>query len=526
MDAAMDLVAWPESKDVRTTRGEDQPEQLDLKTLSAMLVILLTSLLVRLCHLDQPIVENYVGRQIPTAMVARNLERGSGFLHPQLDTAPFPSYFLVEPPVFQLGVIALRRITSWPLEVCGRVFSAAAIAVGGWGLFGLVRRREASRVALAALVAFSFFPIIVRYGRAFQPDALMLGAVLAGVSCWDRGSRKLCLGWTIAAWLLLAIGFGAKVTSALVLVPLASLTPPPRRTGKCLLAASALGPVLLWYLWANHLTEITTGSRAAAENRSIWMAIVGSGALLRAETWAHIGRFLLVRGFTPLGILLGTWGISQKRAGVSRPGANGFDPWRLWGFSALFVMAVLAEKLHHEYYWLILAPVLAVGMGRAWARLAAWRPHAAWGVGLAHLLMCGLLARSTFQTPREWENLTAAARTTGLWVARDDMLVAPEPLLYLADRRGYRLEYTRSAAVRAAAEWPAESLEAAAGPLDLIEFYRARGARFLADVAAAAGDVRRLALHEAIRVRYKLMVDSCPLFLVELDAVETSTHAQ
>jgi hypothetical protein len=141
-------------------------------------------------------------------------------------------------------------------------------------------------------------------------------------------------------------------------------------------------------------------------------------------------------------------------------------------------------------------------------------------------LICGLLARSTFQTPKEWDNLAAAARTTERLVARDDLLVAPEPLLYLADRRGCRLEYTSSAAVRAASEWPAEGLEAGASPLELIEFYRARGARFMADVSAAPGDVRRIALHKAIRARYKLMLDTCPLFLVELNAVETSTHAQ
>ena len=34
--------------------------------------------LIRALHPGQPIVENYVGRQVPTAMVARNLERGLG----------------------------------------------------------------------------------------------------------------------------------------------------------------------------------------------------------------------------------------------------------------------------------------------------------------------------------------------------------------------------------------------------------------------------------------------------------------
>src|SRR5437868_10458582 len=103
--------------------------------------ILLGTVLIRLIRLDQPIVENYVGRQIPTAMVARNLERGSGLLRPQLDTAPFPNYFLVEPPLYECGVVALRRATGLTLEQAGRALSALATAVAAWGLADLIRRR-------------------------------------------------------------------------------------------------------------------------------------------------------------------------------------------------------------------------------------------------------------------------------------------------------------------------------------------------------------------------------------------------
>ena len=48
-----------------------------------MVLLLLATFALRAARLDQPIVENYVGRQIPTAMVARNLDRGSGVSRPQ-----------------------------------------------------------------------------------------------------------------------------------------------------------------------------------------------------------------------------------------------------------------------------------------------------------------------------------------------------------------------------------------------------------------------------------------------------------
>ena len=104
--------------------------------------VLLLTFLIRAFHAGQPIVENYVGRQVPTAMVARNLERGSGLLRPRLDTAPFPNYFVVEPPIYECGVIAVRRSLGLSLEAAGRVLSALATVLAAWGLFELALPRQ------------------------------------------------------------------------------------------------------------------------------------------------------------------------------------------------------------------------------------------------------------------------------------------------------------------------------------------------------------------------------------------------
>src|SRR5215218_1948297 len=111
-------------------------------------LFLLVTLILAVGDSAQPILENYVGRQVPTAMVARNLDRGSGLLRPQLDTGPFPNLFLVEPPVFALAAVGLRRALAWDLEPAGRLVSALATTLGAWGLFGLVRRREGPVVGL------------------------------------------------------------------------------------------------------------------------------------------------------------------------------------------------------------------------------------------------------------------------------------------------------------------------------------------------------------------------------------------
>ncbi|MHC5540035.1 ArnT family glycosyltransferase, partial [Singulisphaera rosea] len=95
-----------------------------------MIALLLLTLGLRAWKLDQPIVENYVGRQIPTAMVARNLDRSWRFHSPELDTGPFPNLFLVEPPLYAATVVVLRRLTGLTLEEAGRLTSALATVLG------------------------------------------------------------------------------------------------------------------------------------------------------------------------------------------------------------------------------------------------------------------------------------------------------------------------------------------------------------------------------------------------------------
>ena len=145
-----------------------------------MVLLLVVIFLVRALHPGQAIVENYVGRQIPTAMVARNIDRGLGFFRPQLETAPFPNYFVVEPPIYELLAVGVKRATSLGLAESGRVSSALVSVLAGWGVFALARRREGRGLRSWPLPTFAVFPLTIRYGRAFQPDAAMLGADRGG----------------------------------------------------------------------------------------------------------------------------------------------------------------------------------------------------------------------------------------------------------------------------------------------------------------------------------------------------------
>lgn len=496
--------------------GDRRPPLVELRERIALCALLVFTFALRAAWAHQPIVENYVGRQVPTAMVARNLERGSGFLRPQLDTAPFPNLFLVEAPVYELLVVAVRRAARLDLEPAGRLVSALATALGAWGLFGLVKRREGSRVAFLALAAFALFPLMIRYGRAFQPDALMLGTLLAGLSCWDSYEANGRRAWLVLGWLLLASALATKIIAAYVLVPLIIAVMRPPRRWKVGVAATLLVPAALWYAHAWGTLEQGAGSSASADNQAIWLKVLIPSALFRLETARNIARFLVVRAFTPLGFVMALWGLRQR--------TERNRLWWAWGGSALVALALLAGKLHHEYYWLAVAPIAAVGVGKAIAGLIDGRDRV-WAFA-ASVCLVGLSivqSASTWKTPDEWLRLAGAASAVRDHVPRGEWVVAPEALLFAADRRGCRLEWGERSASRAAGEWGG-SLEPT-DPLSLVEFYRARGARFLADVAPS-GDPARLALHDAVRRRYNVLVDRPGVLLAALSEPKDAPHGR
>lgn len=464
-------------------------------------LLLVASLALRLVRLDQPIVENYVGRQVPTAMVARNLDQGSGFLRPQLDTGPFPNLFLVEPPVFAALAVGLHRASGLAIEPSGRAVSALGTTLAAWGIFGLTRRRQGAAVALLAVAAFSLFPVTIRYGRAFQPDMMALGLILAGMSLMDSGGR----GHRNPGGTLLAVGLGMKVIFAYALVPLVlrDRRKPHRLSGTWVLL---LVPAVLWYGHAATLLE--TGSRASADNAAIWLRALLPTAWLNPGTIRALAWLLMVRVFTPMGLGLGVFGLIQGT--VARF-------WVVWAVAAGAWLAWLAGKAHHEYYWLALAPPLAVGLASGLVALAGrGRPRKALTValGLGFAGMALGMSASTWRTPREWAALERAAEVIQDRVPADAWLVAPEALIHASDRRGCRLESGPEAVRRAAGEWGLERGDLPETPEDLVRVYRELGARYFADVGDPAGGRLRGALHRAIRRRYHPVLADEPGFLL------------
>ena len=478
----------------------------------AMAAILSATVLLRLVRLDQPIVENYVGRQVPTAMVARNLDRDglAGFLDPRLDTGPFPNRFLVEPPVYAALSVFVKRATGLELPTSGRITSALATGLACWGLAGLVGRRSGPTAGLLAAAAFGLFPITIRYGRAFQPDMLAVGLTLAGLRLFDEGGRaRAILGWG-----LLAAGLATKVLFAFALVPtIVCGDRGPRPSLRTILPRVALRlatliPAALWYAFAS--TRFADGSRAAFESAEIWGRALIPSALLEPTTWVGFLRYWGYRSFTPIATVLAAWALLRGR--TSRY-------WWVWGLSALGMLGWLSAKSHQEYYWLALAPAMAAGSAAGFLELAGrgrFGRALAWIAGLSFAGLGLFQSLPTWRTPPEWSRIGSAAEVIHQDSRRVDtsLIVAREAVLFEADRRGYRLESEPASARRAAGEF-GETLPDGADPgVALVEMYRRRGASIFADVGDPARGRLRGPLHEAIRRRYSPIVADEPGLLV------------
>jgi hypothetical protein len=195
---------------------------------------------------------------------------------------------------------------------------------------------------------------------------------------------------------------------------------------------------------------------------------------------------------------------------------------------------------------MVVAPLAAVGMARGLIYLAnrgKYGRFAALALASFFLAFCVKQSVSTFRTPEEWKALNEATRRLKELTQVEQMVVAPEAVLYYSDTRGDRLEFDPVAVRRAAIEWGSkESLPALDQPLGLTEFYLEKsdlgdisfpralnggrsipytqtyGGLLVADVGLTTNEPRRRAWREAIRHRpnTKILADEPGFMIAEL----------
>jgi hypothetical protein len=324
--------------------------------------------------LGQSLVETHAHRQTQTAYTAvLYAERGIDLLRPPLPVLGPPGIIPQEFPLFQaLGALVMR--TGLPADMSMRLVGLMSFVVSAILLYLLARRLMGTTASLVVLGAFLFNAHAWLYGRTalieYMATAGGIGFLYFASRWMDAGKRR---HWA-AALAAGLVGILVKITTGgFLLLPALLWQSPDGRWGFQRRSVLALVGVAIlvggvWSVYSEGVREETPASLfLSMENQWAWF--FGTlGQRLDLPSWrVPLLAFIALTGF---GISL--WAplaVARARQGHQR----------LFLLSLLSLVAFIPLLLFnlyaiHDYYYVAIAPMIAlgVGLGVEWL-MANWR---------------------------------------------------------------------------------------------------------------------------------------------------------
>jgi hypothetical protein len=344
-------------------------------------VLVVVAALSRLYHFQAPLLERLYVKQIYEANHARNIARPP--LNPLrasldfLDEEGGPMELTEEVPLFN-GLVGASYLAFGEHEWLGRVWSLLASLVAIVALYDLIRREYDVKTGLMAASLFATTPLLIYYSRTVLPDPWMMACMLLCARFYrrylDEGKPTRWLVATAVAGL-----FGAifKYYGLLILIPLADMA--YRRGGwRSWISPRFLGlgiamtlPIAVWMVGVFARVPNPT-------SRTVYLFWQDPGSLFNPRLYARLTVGLFIQDCGPVTMVLIALGALAALLGTdrSRP---------LWGWSAmgLFFWFLFAPKLlEHDYYELLILPVLAAWGALGWRAaerlVGQWRGSTQW----------------------------------------------------------------------------------------------------------------------------------------------------
>ena len=354
----------------------------------ALLVLLAAGLAVRLHHLDDSVLAFHPTRQLHSAIIARDLylEQTADVDDPgrvAADRARRAQGGL-EAPVNEYVVAGLYLVNGRESTWLAGVWASILWLVGGAFLVAAVGRFVGRLGQLVTLAVHLFTPLAVAAGRSFQPDPLMVTAVVGAAWASLRWVERRSWGRLVAAGAMAGLAVLVKPFALpLVLGAFAAVAAHDRGVRRTAadpqawaFAALAVGP---WVL------ALASGSAARSDPGDYFVAsLLASGAFYRAwgrQITDNIGLVVLAVG------LVGGLLVARGRARALLLGLVG-------GYLAA-CGAFDFRVAGHSYYHLVLVPILALGCGIAVDAVPGWLARRELSVArllVAPVLVLALLA--------------------------------------------------------------------------------------------------------------------------------------
>ena len=364
--------------------------------------------------LGQSLVETHAHRQTQTAYTAvLYAENGIDLFRPSLPVLGPPGFIPQELPIFQaVGALVMR--SGLPADMSMRIVGLATFVVSALMLYLLARRLMGSVGAVVALGAYLFNAHAWLYGRTSLIEYLATAGGLGFLyfaSLWMDEGRPV--HW-IAATTGGLVGILVKITTGGFLLLPALLWRSGGRWGFQRASVLAMVAVCVavggaWSAFAQGVREETPAAAfLSMENQWSWFFGSVTQRLDLASWRVPLVALIMLTGF---GIAL--W----APLAVARARQSGQPAFLLGMLSLVAAVPLLLFNLYaiHDYYWVAVAPMIAIGIGLGTEWLLAHRGRR-W-VRRAMVGLAGAWVATVIGTSASWSIIYGTPEEEGRAVA-------------------------------------------------------------------------------------------------------------
>lgn len=428
-----------------------------------LVVIAVLAVLARLYGLGNPIADWHSWRQNDTAAVARNFTKfGFDPFHPRFDDlSNIPSgkdnpmgWRMVEFPVYQsVAWWVSTFVPRAPIEIILRLVTITASVGTLILIYLLLSSTVGFLAAIIGILVYAVLPYSVFYGRIILPEPFMMfWAVLSVYLMFrlvekkgDMGNHVTKSDWglVLVSAVAAAIALLVKPTAVFLLLPIPYLFFRRFRVSLDLLIGLFVYSIIslfpLWW-WRQWILQYPEGIPVYA-----WL--FNEGNIRFKGAWFY---WLFAKRLGEL--ILGYWGLIPFGVGSSMiPSKKEGWVFRLWAVGMLLYIIIIARgNVQHDYYQILLIPIIAVYVGKGFAFLLS---NSVFSRPICYLLsvICFLFMFAfSWYTIRTyyWVNrpeIVEAGQEADRLLPKDAKVIAPyngdTTFLYQTNRQGWPLGF-------------------------------------------------------------------------------------
>lgn len=321
-------------------------------------IVFLIGIVIRFYDLTDPPLDFHPTRQLHSALIAR------GMYYENLESAPewkretavrqWKLEGLIEPPIMERLSAFTYRLVGQENLIIPRIYAIVFWLLGGVGILSLAKEIVGKNGAIFALAYFLVMPYTAQASRSFQPESLMVAAIIFALFAIVRWQRTQNWKWAVLAGFLGGISIFIKSVAVfpiafsfatVILVELGFLKA-IRNRQIWVMATLTVLPYIIYHIYGVYIVGQLGSEFSLRFFPQLWK---DPGFWLR---WNNMINTVIGIVFF-LAAILGTFLLKRKtdRAMLIA----------LWAGYFLYGMTLSYHISTHDYYQLPLVPVVALG---------------------------------------------------------------------------------------------------------------------------------------------------------------------